>query len=263
MIGIFDSGIGGLTVVKEIQRQLPDYKLVYFGDTAHLPYGIKSRDTIIKYSRENVDFLIGKGATIIVIACNTASAIAGPYLKTRLRLPLFDVVSPAVRAAKRVTTNNRIGVIGTPATISSESYQRQLHKRGGHYRVFTQACPLFVPLIEENWLNKKETYSIAEHYLKPLKKRGIDTLILGCTHYPLLSHVIHDIMGKEVTLVSSASELTKELSDFIKNEELTITYGTDEFFVSDEPYRFEKLSRSFLGRPVKVRKVSIENNSTI
>lgn len=259
MIGVFDSGIGGLTVVKEIKKKLPDYTLVYFGDTARLPYGTKSRDTIARYSRENSEFLVRKGAAIIVIACNTASALAGGHLRTRLHLPVFDVVTPAVRKALSTTKNNRIGIIGTPATISSGTYQKHLKKEGS-YRVFTRACPLFVPLVEENWLKRKETYSIARYYLEPLKKQRIDTLILGCTHYPLLTSVIRDIMGRGVALVNSAEELADELDCFIRKEHPSFRKGRDEFFVSDDPYRFEQLSRRFLGKLIKVRQVDISMN---
>lgn len=257
MIGIFDSGIGGLTVVKEIKKQLPNYKLVYFGDTARLPYGTKTKQTIIRYSKENVEFLVKQKSSIIVIACNTASALAGAHLKKNLSLPVFDVIAPAVRAAKKVTVNKRIGVIGTPSTISSGAYQRELCKKGNDYRVFARACPLLVPLIEEHWLYNKETYSIAEFYLEPLKKKMVDTIILGCTHYPLLSRVIHDIMGEDVALVSSAEELSRELKNFIDQKRIKPALGQDRFFVSDEPYRFEKLSRSFLGKNIEVKRVSM------
>lgn len=255
LIGIFDSGIGGLTVVKEIKKQLPEYKLVYFGDTARLPYGTKTKRTIIRYSKENVAFLVKQKSMIIVVACNTASALAGAHLKKKLSLPVFDVIAPAVRAAKKVTRNKRIGVIGTPSTISSGVYQAQLCRKRKDYHVFTRACPLFVPLIEEHWFRNKETYSIAKFYLEPLKKKRVDTIILGCTHYPLLSRVIHDIMGEDVSLVSSAEELSLDLKNFIERERIKPVRGKDRFFVSDEPYKFERLSRAFLGKQIDVKLV--------
>lgn len=199
-------------------------------------------------------FLIEKGSTIIIVACNTASAHAAPELKKQLTLPIFDVISPAVRAAKAATQNNRIGVIGTPATIISGAYQKEF---SAPFRIFSQACPLFVPLIEENWTARKETYSIARTYLEPLQGKKIDTLILGCTHYPLLSRVIHDIMGEEVRLINSAQELTRDLEAYLKDTPMELARAKDEYYVSDEPYRFENLSRSFLGRPVEVKQVNI------
>ncbi len=257
MIGIFDSGIGGLTVVKEIKKQLPRHKLVYFGDTARLPYGTKSQPTILRYSRENIKFLMRKQSKIIVVACNTASALAVPKLRKEFRLPLFDVIAPAVEKAKHTTRNNRIGVIGTPATIASGSYQSMFHRSRPPYRLFARSCPLFVSLVEENWIHKRETYSIAHHYLAPLKQNKIDTLILGCTHYPVLASVIHDIMGREVALINSADELTKDLKNFIEKEKMKPGGGEDEFYVSDEPHRFKQLSRVFLGRNIDVKKISL------
>lgn len=257
MIGVFDSGIGGLTVVKEIKKRLPDYSLVYFGDTARLPYGTKSRRTIIRYAEENTNFLTRRGSRIIVIACNTASALAGGYLARTTALPLFDVITPAVRAAKAHTRNRRIGVIGTPATISSGAYQRSFGRNNAPYLLYGQACPLFVPLVEENWINRQETYSIARSYLEPLKKKHIDTLILGCTHYPLLASVIRDILGKGVMLVNPARELAEDLAAFVKTRKQEMVRGKqDSFFVSDEPYRFKELSEMILGKPIKVTLVT-------
>ena len=253
MIGIFDSGIGGLTVVKEIKKRLPRHTLVYFGDTARLPYGTKSGKTIIRYSKENVKFLVRQGSKVIVAACNTASALAGAHLRRTTPFPFFDVINPAVRAAKARTRDHRIGIIGTPATIASGVYQNYFRKGEEHYFLYGQACPLFVPLVEENWLNRQETYAIAESYLEPLKKNRIDTLILGCTHYPLLIPVIRDIMGERVILINPAEELAEDLAAFLKEWEQKMVRGRrDLFFVSDEPYRFKELSRSILGKSINV-----------
>ena len=191
MIGIFDSGIGGLTVVKEIFKQLPQYQITYFGDTARTPYGNKSKELITKYAFEDTDFLLKKGAKLIVVACNTASAVASEELKNRYKdIPIFEVITPAVDKAIKVTQNKRIGVIGTKATVQSRIYEKQINKLNKDIKVLPKACPLFVPLAEEGWIKKPETKMIAKKYLHSLKIQQIDALILGCTHYPLLKELI-------------------------------------------------------------------------
>ena len=190
MIGIFDSGIGGLTVVRAIMDELPGYDLVYFGDTARTPYGTKSRQTVIDYSLQNTEFLIKQGAKMIVMACNTASSVATESLKKNFNLPIYEVITPAVRLALEKTQKSVIGVIGTRATINSGIYEKKIKKQNPNARVYSAACPLLVPLVEEGWLKKPETRMIVKKYLHPLKVRQIDTLILGCTHYPILKSII-------------------------------------------------------------------------
>jgi len=198
MIGIFDSGLGGLTVVKEILKVLPEYQFLYFGDTARFPYGTKGKDVVITYAKEDTELLLNKGAKLIVVACNTASAIAAEELKKKFDLPIFEVISPAVKKAVEVTKNKRIGVIGTRGTINNGVYEKLIKEIDPEIKVFHQACPLFVFLAEEGWLDKPETKTIAKKYLTDLKRQQIDTLILGCTHYPLLKKILKQVAGKKI-----------------------------------------------------------------
>lgn len=261
MIGIFDSGVGGLTVVQEIFKKLPDYKIIYFGDTARTPYGTKSRETIIKYAREDAKFLLDHGAKIIVIACNTASAVAADVLRKELGVPVFEVIMPAVRAALSAT-RGKIGVIGTRATIASGVYETMIKKDRPNVEVVSQACPLLVPLVEEAWLNQPETKRIIKKYLQPLKNKQIDTLILGCTHYPVLKNIIKARVGRRVTLVDSAEEVVSELKKiFEQNETLEKSLGRGdghEFFVSDLTPQVPKIAEKLLGKAVKFEKAGVE-----
>ncbi len=262
MIGVFDSGVGGLTVVREIFDKLPEYQIVYFGDTARTPYGTKSEETIKKYAREDAKFLLEHGAKIIVIACNTASAVAADILRKESGVPVFEVITPAAEAAARATRNGRIGVIGTRATIGSGVYDTMLKKLKPGAEVRSQACPLLVPLVEEAWLDNPETKRIVKKYLQPLKNKQIDTLILGCTHYPVLKKIIKARIGRRVRLVDSAEEVVRELKDFLAEHgevEKSLTVGTDhKFYVSDLTPQAPRIAEKLLGRVVKLEKAEVE-----
>lgn len=260
MIGVFDSGIGGLTVVKELERQLPNEQILYFGDTARTPYGNKSPDTIIRYALEDADFLAQKGADCIIIACNTASSVASqPVADSLPDLPVFEVITPAVQAALAATKNGRIGVIGTRATVNSNIYAQTINASRNDMAVIGQACPLFVPLVEEGWLDTSVTHIVAKHYLQPLIDQHIDTLILGCTHYPLLKSLIKEIVGPSVTLIDPAEQVVRTLSAYIKHSpglQRAMTrdeYGTG-FYFSDVPPHLNDLVKTWLGHQVKIRR---------
>lgn len=258
MIGIFDSGVGGLTVVRHIIKLLPHNKIIYFGDTARVPYGNKSKDNIVKYSIENTDFLISKGAKVIVIACHTASALASKVLKKRYpRMPIFDVIDSGLNKALLVTKNGRIGVIGTEATINSGAHQAYLYHRNHKIKVFNKACPLFVPLVEENWINKKETLSIAKHYLSYFKNKNIDTLVLACTHYPILKVIIAKIMGKNISIVDPSLETARQLKKYIykQNKQNIKNRFQNEFYASDLPNKFGHMGAKLIGEKIKVKKI--------
>lgn len=261
MIGVFDSGIGGLTVVKELFKQLPEYKVVYFGDTARTPYGNKSKETIIKYSGENTRFLIDKGAKIVVVACNSASASASEELKEEFDYPVFEVINPAVEKALKLTKNKRIGVIGTRATINSGIYEKSLKQKDPEAKVFSKSCPLLVPLVEEGWLKKPETKKIVKKCVHDLRTRQIDTLILGCTHYPLLKEIISAKIGKRVKLVDSAEEIVKNIKKFLDNnseaEKVLKKGGNHKFFVSDLTPHFFKIARKWLDKDVELKKEQV------
>jgi glutamate racemase len=252
MIGIFDSGVGGLTVVKEIKKVLPDVPIVYFGDTARLPYGNKSRETIQKYSAEIVEFLKKKGCETVVIACNSASALAADWLREKYPdLEIYDVVSSGAEAVAEATKSKKVGVIGTTATINSGVYKEKIAKIDPKIEVFTKACPLFVHLVEENWIRRPETRKIARTYLRELKLQKIDALLLGCTHYPLLEKIISGLMGRRTKVIASGEKLAKEL----KNKFTDYKKGKDEYFVSDLTEHFERLAEKILGRKVKIEKI--------
>lgn len=253
-IGVFDSGVGGLTVARELIRQLPGENIIYFGDTARVPYGIKSRETVIRFSIENILFLLKQQVKLICVACNTVSSLALPVIKNYFRVPLVGVLTPAVREAVYATQNKRIGVIGTPSTIKSKSYQQQIEKLDGEISLFSVATPLFVPFVEEGWLNGRVVREVVTTYLKPLKEARIDTLILGCTHYPLLKPVIQQVLGKQVVLIDSAKQVAVEIKKILDSEGLlnkSQKKGRHKFYVSDNPEWFKKLARRFLGRTVK------------
>jgi len=261
-IGIFDSGVGGLTVVKELIRYLPQEDIVYFGDTAHVPYGTKSEETVIRFSLENIFFLLKCKVKLIVIACNTSSSIALPAIRKHFRLPIIGVISPGVKEAVGVTKNKRIGVIGTRATIRSGAYERYIRRLNPKIKVFSCACPLFVPLAEEGFLTDKVTFDIARKYLSYFKRRNIDTLILGCTHYPLFKSVISKVMGSSVTLVDSARQVARQAKEILVKEGLFSqsrrTGARRMFYVTDEPEEFSSLAGRFLGSKItNVKKVRI------
>lgn len=255
MIGIFDSGVGGLTIVKEIFKQLPNCQIIYFGDTARLPYGTKGANFVKKYSKKITDWLLHKKAKIIIIACNTSSAWASDFLKNKFKTtPIFEMINPAVTEALSTTKNNKIGIIGTPGTIKSGAYQQKLLKTNPSLQIFSQACPLFVPLVEEGLLCDKITTEIIEKYLNPLKEKGIDTLILGCTHYPLLKTAIEDVVGGEIKVINPAESLAKEVKLFLeKNVAVAkkIKQGSiHKFYFSDEPYNLEKISQQCFNQKI-------------
>ena len=256
MIGIFDSGVGGLTVVKEIKKELPGVPIIYFGDTARLPYGSRSREIIQKYSQEIVEFLKGRGCKTIVIACNTASALAADYLREKYPdLTIYDVVSSGVEALAEATKKKKVAVIGTKGMIGSKAYEKKISKIDPEVDVYTQACPLFVPLVEENWITRPETKKIARAYLRELKLKKVDTLLLGCTHYPLLEKIISGVMGKRASVITSGEKLAKELKSDLGNYKK----GNDEYFVSDLTPHFEKLAERILGKRVRIRRIDLLN----
>ena len=250
-IGVFDSGVGGLTVFREIMRQTPNERLVYFGDTARVPYGSKSQDTIIRYVRQIVRFLQTKGVKYIVAACNTASALAIDIVAQETDIPLIGVIRPGARAAAAATRNDRVGVIATEATIASGMYTQHVKAIRPEVEVIGKACPLFVPLVEAGWLNgDRITEEVATRYLAELKEQNVDTLILGCTHYPLIRKLIGDEMGPDVTLVNPAYETAIELKSRLEAEGLaaaeTDRVPEHEFYVSDGTEKFKAFAHSIL-----------------
>ena len=263
-VGVFDSGVGGLTVAREIMRQLPNERIVYFGDTARVPYGNKSRETIIKFSRQIVRFLKTQQVKAIVVACNSASAYALEVLEQEADIPIIGVIRSGARAAIDATKNGKIGVIATEATIGSGIYNRYIKENDANAAVLGKACPLFVPLVEEGWLKDSVTIEVAKRYLEPLLDQDIDTLILGCTHYPLLRSMLKDLVGEQVTLVNPAYETAKELERLLKREHLEHEGEEEEefpyrFFVSDEEEYFQEFANSILPYDVKMTKqINIE-----
>lgn len=251
-IGIFDSGLGGLTVYDAVSRLMPAENIIYFGDTARVPYGSKSAGTVTEYSLQVARFLIREDIKLLVIACNTASALALPELQKLLKVPVMGVIEPGAEAALKFTSSGRIGVIGTEGTIKSGAYGKALKKLKSGVKVFQTACPLFVPLVEEGWWDKEVTRLVAEEYFSPLKKARIDTLILGCTHYPILKPVIQKVMGSEVVLVDSAETLAIKVLRFMESEGIVKKRGRSvaRFAASDAPDRFSRLAERFLGRSV-------------
>jgi glutamate racemase len=252
-IGVFDSGVGGLTVVKELIKQMPGENIVYFGDTARVPYGIKSRETVIRFSIENILFLLKHDVKLICIACNTVSSYALPVIKNNFRVPIVGVLSPGVREAVYATRNNRVGVIGTKGTIRSGAYETEIKRLKPQVKVFAKACPLFVPFVEEGLTDGEVVTRVARDYLKPLKDAKVDTLILGCTHYPILKPVIRKVMGEGVTLIDSAKQVAIEVKNILQHENMLSQKGKGKqrFFVSDNPEWFSGLANTFLGQPVK------------
>jgi glutamate racemase len=251
-IGVFDSGVGGLTVAREIMRQIPDERIVYFGDTARVPYGSKSQETIIRFSRQIVRFLKTKGVKAIVVACNTASALALETIKPELDIPIIGVLKPGAKVAAEVTKNGKIGVIATESTIASQLYTEVIHSHNPNAQVLGKPCPLFVPLVEEGWLKDPVTVEVANRYLEPLLESGIDTLIMGCTHYPLLRSTLREIMGEKVNLVNPAYETARELKRLLEEKDLANdgkyvpSEGMHQFYVSDAANKFKNFANSIL-----------------
>jgi len=262
-VGVFDSGVGGLTVVKQIFRKLPGEQVIYFGDTGRFPYGIRSAEVIKSFSRQNVNFLLEQKVKIIVVACNTASAHALGYIKKIFNISMVGVIEPGAKAAAGYTKNGRIGVIGTEGTIESSSYTKALLKINPRLKVFSMACPLFVALAENGYINKEAAYLIAEDYLGFMKQKNIDTLVLGCTHYPPLKNVIRKVMGKHVRLVDSAEETARSVKALLADLQLNSRakkVKAHKYFVSDTPDKMKRMSRHFVGRQIK-RVIRIDINS--
>lgn len=263
-VGVFDSGVGGLTVAREIMRNLPSEKIVYFGDTARVPYGNKSKETIIRYSRQIIHFLREQEVKAIVIACNTASAFALDAVRHELDIPVLGVIEPGAAVAAKETKNKRVGVIGTIGTVGSGIHESFLKKLDPDITVIGKACPLFVPLVEEGWLHDSVTTEVAERYLKELKEKEIDTLILGCTHYPLLRSTVRQVMGEGVRLVNPAYETALELGKMLKENNLLCSgQGQEEFpyrfYVSDLAEKFTSFANSILPYDVEMtQKIDIE-----
>ena len=249
-IGVFDSGIGGLTVARELMLQLPDERIIYFGDTARVPYGPKSPDTVRRYSREIGEFLVGEGVKGLVVACNTATAHALDVLRAELPVPVVGVVEPGARAAVGASHSRRIGVIGTAGTIGSRAYERAITALAPDARIVARACPLFVPLVEEGWTDREATRLIAHEYLDPLADEDIDALVLGCTHYPLLKPLIGELLGADVQLIDSAEETAAETRRVLEERGL-LARGANgarhRFIASDAADQFLRLGQRFLG----------------
>jgi glutamate racemase len=257
MIGVFDSGIGGLTVVKEIFKELPNYQIIYFGDTARLPYGTKGENFVKKYSEKIVRWLLKRKAKIIVIACNTASALASEYLKNRFKkIPIFDMINPAIKDVLS-ENNERIGVIGTYRTIKSGVYEKKILKLNSEIKIFSKSCPLLVPLIEEGLIESTITENIVKYYLGEFGIKKIDSLILGCTHYPLLHKIIKRNIGNDIKIINPAKSLAKELKIFIKNNktiDIKIKKGLNhQFFFSDKPYNLDKIAKLCFNKKIKIK----------
>ena len=260
-IGVFDSGLGGLTAVSEIMRLLPGENLVYFGDTARVPYGTRSEDTILRYAKEDVDFLRSFDIKAIVMACGTVSSVALPQIENDYDIPLFGVVRPAAEAAVSATKNNKIGIIGTAATVKSRSYEREILKHLPDAELYSNPCPLFVPLVENGRTSPDDIVvtTMVSEYLSPLKEKGVDTLIMGCTHYPIIEKAISAFMGDAVSLINPGLEAAKLLKNNDSVRKNSASQGTAKFFVSDDAEGFDSLASLFLGKEIggDVEKVQV------
>ena len=250
-IGVFDSGIGGLTVVSALMQELPSENIVYFGDTARVPYGVKSVETITRYATEITTFLLDKKVKALIVACNTMAAVASQAIENLSPVPVLGVVHAGAKRAVFETQNKRVGVIGTPATITSDAYPSAISTYNPDIEVFSQSCPLFVPLVEEGWLDHPVTRLTAEEYLRPLMTRDIDTLVLGCTHYPLLKPLLRRVLGDRIRLVDSAETIGKQTSKLFGEKNLQNRRGKPpeyHFYVTDTPERFREVGERFLGQ---------------
>ena len=247
-IGIFDSGLGGLTILSALRRALPHENLIYFGDSANVPYGSKSKQTVTRFSLDIAHFLESQHVKLIVVACNTASALALADLRKQCRVPVIGVIEPGAQKAVQTTKNGRIAVLGTEATIKSNAYPKAILKKSARAKIIQQACPLFVPLVEENWANKPATRLVAQTYLAPVLKSRADTVILGCTHYPVLKKMIASILGPHVHLVDSADTLAQAAKVFLQDHQQNETSGRGQLtvYASDDPARFKRLAAYLL-----------------
>ena len=250
-IGVFDSGVGGLTVVRALMERLPFENIIYFGDTARVPYGVKSVETISHYTAQIAQFLLEKEVKMLVIACNTMATVAAQIVRDLSAVPVLDVIDGGAMGAAQATRNKQIGILGTPTTINSNAYAQAIHGYDPEIRLYSQACPLFVPLVEEGWLDHPVTRLTAQEYLKPVLAQGVDTLVLGCTHYPLLTPLLQDVAGSNVLLIDSAQTTAERAAKLIKMQGLSnpsrVPAGY-EYFVTDVPVRFQTIGERFLGR---------------
>ena len=249
-IGVFDSGLGGLTVANAIKEKLPNENIVYLGDTARVPYGNKSTFLVTGYATQITNFLLGENAKMIVVACNTASALALPALQSKYQVPILGVIIPGSQAAVHATRNKHVGVIGTIATINSNAYNKVLNEIESSIQITAQACPLFVPLVEEGWLNGPVPSEITASYLKSINVANVDTLILGCTHYPLLKPMIRDHVNDNTVLIDSAETVAKETATILLEKKMSAdssNKGLLKCFVTDSPIQFESIAKRFLG----------------
>ena len=264
-IGIFDSGVGGLTVLKEIVRVLPQEDTIYLGDTARVPYGTKSPETVTRYSQQITSFLVSRDIKLLVVACNTASAFSLDALKERFPIPIVGVIEPGSRRAAAVTRTGKVGVIGTEGTIRSSAYAKAIKRMNPEIEVITRACPLFVPLAEEGWVDNEVARLTARIYLQGLKEEGVDTLVLGCTHYPLLKGIISEALGEEVTLVDSAEETARTVAEILRGSGVlrpSSEKGNHHYFVTDVPAGFIRVGNRFLGgRLGDVYQVNLEDDA--
>lgn len=260
-IGILDSGVGGLTVVKELFRQLPRERLVYFGDTARCPYGPRPVDEVQNFTYQIISYLIQYNLKMLVIGCNTATAVVFPAVKSKYHFPVVGVINPGARSAIKVTKNGKVGVIGTVGTIRSEAYEKALKAINPELQVLSHPCPNLVPLVEEGTATYEELQQKVSQELEPVQNKEIDTLILGCTHYPLISDVIQDVMGSDVSLISSAEETAREVSAILgHNGQLSSNAEAPEhmFITSGDPHLFKKIAERFLEREISVKGISWE-----
>lgn len=252
-IGIFDSGLGGVTVLKSLLKALPHEHFIYFGDSANVPYGAKSKQTVTKLSLAIARFLEEQDVKLIIVACNTASAQALPSLQKYCKVPVLGVIEPGAHKAVRSTRNDRVALLGTEGTVRSKAYEKALQKIDKRVRVFSKACPLFVPLVEENWTRKQASRLIAQEYVAPLQKKGVDTVILGCTHYPILKPLLTKIMGPRVTLVDPSDTLAEEVRTLLTRtgQAQQKGRGSVQFYASDDTARFKRLAKQILHTPIR------------
>ena len=263
MIGIFDSGVGGMTVAHAVEKALPGFDLVYFGDLARTPYGSKSPETIRRYAQQNIEFLIGKGAQLIIIACNSAASVTTEEMLAQFSLPIFDVINPAVARVVKIVgqadKKMKVGVIGTRATVKSGIYTRKIEAAAPNCKVISQECPLLVPLVEEGWLDKRETKMIVRRYLHPLQTLQIDALVLGCTHYPLLKQLIQPKIGKRVRIIDSSEEVSSSLKDYLADHPAFAASlsqkGENRFYVSDVTEAALATASRIFGRRIDLVKI--------
>ncbi len=262
-IGVFDSGLGGLTAVKELMRQLPDESIVYFGDTGRVPYGTRSNETIVKYVKQDIRFLLNFDIKIIIIACGTASAVALQQVQSQFSIPIIGVVQPSVQRAVKATQNKKIAIIGTPGTINSNAYAKKIAEIDPEIKTFSTPCPMFVPLVENGYIDDQVATLVAEEYLKPLREEGVDTLIMGCTHYPLLRKTIAETMGEGVRLIDPGAETAKHVKQILQHTHQLSDNRQQahyQYYVSDSVEGFSRLGSMFLEKEINdsVEKIDIE-----